>query len=476
MTPTRTRGSRSTTRTAIRAAKPWIQRGGTSDAAPQWAALIAIADQGRALAGKAALDGATQTLPMLYALSAADFHDATSGTSTGRPRYSAGAGYDLVTGRGSPVANLVVSDLVGSSSTTTTTTATHFSITGAPNPDTAGQSFSITVTALDSSNNAVSGYLGTVQFSSSDGSAKLPANYTFTSANKGVASFSVTLVTAGSETLTVSDISNGSILGTVTLTVNSPVVAAGTTIEAFEGSSTYYIVGGTSATDYVSTVAKHDGNYGLVNTNGNDWIYRNDSAVQVKQGDTISVWLQMAGSADGRAYFGFGAGPSGTLSLVAAPNTGQLLIQNNAGYGFTTIGSVAFNWQANHWYRMEVAWGKSGAIIGKVYDSNGTTLLGTVNASTTLITSGGIAFRAIGSNKYWDTVQVTPGVNQFAQPAASTVAVSSAAGVPANGAAYAAMYLRELAWSFAADELSNSNDKLGTDLIGELAGVFVNRR
>ena len=59
---------------------------------PAVGGLIAIADQGRALAGKAALDGATQTLPMLYALPAGDFHDITSGTSTGRPNYSAGDG------------------------------------------------------------------------------------------------------------------------------------------------------------------------------------------------------------------------------------------------------------------------------------------------------------------------------------------------------------------------------------------------
>ena len=97
---------------------PWIQIGGTSAAAPQWAALIAIADQGRALAGKASLDGATQTLPMLYGLSSADFHDITTGGSTGSPNYSAGPGYDLVTGRGSPIANLVVRDLVGTSNPT----------------------------------------------------------------------------------------------------------------------------------------------------------------------------------------------------------------------------------------------------------------------------------------------------------------------------------------------------------------------
>jgi hypothetical protein len=85
---------------------------GTSAGAPQWAALIAIADQGRALAGQGSLDGGTQTLPDLYALPGSAFHDITSGNNGG---YSAGPGYDLVTGRGSPVANLVVAGLVGPS-------------------------------------------------------------------------------------------------------------------------------------------------------------------------------------------------------------------------------------------------------------------------------------------------------------------------------------------------------------------------
>ena len=174
------------------------------------------------------------------------------------------------------------------------------------------------------------------------------------------------------------------------------------------------MVGGSSPTAYLSTAAKHDGTYGLVDSNGNDWIYRNDAAVQVKQGDTISVWLEFAGAADGRAYFGFGASSGGTLSLVAAPNTNQLLLQNNSGWGFTNLGAVSQTWLANHWYRLEVDWGTSGTIVGKLFDSNGTTLLQTVTASTTAITSGGIAFRATGNcNKYWDTVTLTPGVNQF---------------------------------------------------------------
>jgi hypothetical protein len=90
---------------------PWSQFGGTSVGAPQWAALIALADQVRGVAGLGTLDGPTQTLPLLYHLPAADFHDITSGSTTGTPGYPAGPGYDLVTGRGSPLANLVMTGL-----------------------------------------------------------------------------------------------------------------------------------------------------------------------------------------------------------------------------------------------------------------------------------------------------------------------------------------------------------------------------
>lgn len=95
----------------------WFDVGGTSAGAPQWSALVAIADQGRALASHASLSGVSQTLPALYSMASSDFHDITSGSSTGTPSYTAGPGYDLVTGRGTPYANLVVNALVSATST-----------------------------------------------------------------------------------------------------------------------------------------------------------------------------------------------------------------------------------------------------------------------------------------------------------------------------------------------------------------------
>jgi subtilase family serine protease len=55
----------------------WLISGGTSVGAPAWAGIIAIADQGRALAGSGTLDGPSQTLPLLYGLPSSDFHNVT---------------------------------------------------------------------------------------------------------------------------------------------------------------------------------------------------------------------------------------------------------------------------------------------------------------------------------------------------------------------------------------------------------------
>ncbi len=89
----------------------WFREWGTSAGAPQWAALIALADQGRAQAGLAQL-GSAGTSSALYA-NPGDFHDIASGATTGTPHYTAGQGYDLTTGLGTPQAPLVVSSLIG---------------------------------------------------------------------------------------------------------------------------------------------------------------------------------------------------------------------------------------------------------------------------------------------------------------------------------------------------------------------------
>jgi subtilase family serine protease len=91
------------------AAGGWGVVGGTSAGAPQWAALMALADEARGVyLGAGSLDGPTQTLPAIYSpVMSGDFNDVTSGSNG----YNAGPGYDLVTGLGSPDAPWVVYDL-----------------------------------------------------------------------------------------------------------------------------------------------------------------------------------------------------------------------------------------------------------------------------------------------------------------------------------------------------------------------------
>ena len=84
---------------------------------------------------------------------------------------------------------------------------------GAPAKVSAGTAFSVTVRALDLLNEPTPGYTGTIHFTSSDPLAVLPANYTFTTADQGVHTFSVTLKTAGSQTVTVTDPANATLTG-----------------------------------------------------------------------------------------------------------------------------------------------------------------------------------------------------------------------------------------------------------------------
>jgi hypothetical protein len=86
-------------------------------------------------------------------------------------------------------------------------------VSGLSSPRTAGTTGSIRVTATDAYGNRIHGYLGTVQFTSSDPQAKLPANYTFTTADAGTHVFSVTLKTAGTQSVTATDTATSTIKG-----------------------------------------------------------------------------------------------------------------------------------------------------------------------------------------------------------------------------------------------------------------------
>jgi large repetitive protein len=74
--------------------------------------------------------------------------------------------------------------------------------------------FNVVVTSTDGLGSTETGYRGTVHFTSSDPAAVLPANYTFTGADLGTHTFSVTLNTLGTQSITATDTVTGTLTGT----------------------------------------------------------------------------------------------------------------------------------------------------------------------------------------------------------------------------------------------------------------------
>jgi hypothetical protein len=93
-----------------------------------------------------------------------------------------------------------------------------FVLGGLPAAVTAGQATTVTVTAVGGSGHVGTTYAGTIHFGSGDARAGLPADYTFSAADHGSHSFTVTWKTAGTETLTVTD--TAGVAGTASVAVS----------------------------------------------------------------------------------------------------------------------------------------------------------------------------------------------------------------------------------------------------------------
>jgi len=177
----------------------WSRWGGTSLACPMWAGLIAIANQGRVLHGLGTLNGSTQTLPALYSMSPSFFHDMT----TGNNGHAAGPGYDLVTGLGSPIANLLVPALAGYP------TGPHLAFGQEPANMVVGSTINpaVTIDLEDANGNIITSDNSEVTLSiwGGPGGATLQGTTTV-AAGDGVAAFSdLSLATIGNYTLEATD-------------------------------------------------------------------------------------------------------------------------------------------------------------------------------------------------------------------------------------------------------------------------------
>lgn len=101
--------------------------------------------------------------------------------------------------------------------------ADHFTLS-APAGTTAGQTFSMILTAWDHYGNIATGYTGTVTFTSSDPHATLPVDYTFTAADNGTHTFDATLVKAGAQLIKITDTA-GEVIGAQASMAVNPAAA-----------------------------------------------------------------------------------------------------------------------------------------------------------------------------------------------------------------------------------------------------------
>jgi hypothetical protein len=292
---------------------------GTTPAAPSWASLIAIVNQGRVAEGAPTLNGVTdptQALQALYSLPSSDYHDITSGY-TG---IKAGPGYDETTGLGSPIANLLVPDMVNYQ------VGQFVATTQPPASVTAGSPFGLTITVETDFGATITSYNGSVTLSlaNNPGGGKLNGTLTVTAFN-GVATFSgLTLDKAGQGY-------------EIEATTSIPSIAAGTTnsFNVLAGPAAQLVIYAppppavTAGEAFGMTVAVED-SYDNVITND-----KGSVTLALLSGPVGSV---LGGTLTEAEVNGVANFPNLTLNKVSA---GDTLGISRTGLPSATIGSIA---------------------------------------------------------------------------------------------------------------------------------------
>jgi subtilase family serine protease len=219
--------------------------GGTSASTPVFAGLVAILSQYSVANGIQATSGMGRINDRLYQLAQSNpttFHDVTTGTNivqctNGTPNctapsdsfgYTAGVGYDQVTGLGSVDANALMTNFNPLVATTTTLAASATSIT-------IGTSVTFTATVTPASGTTIP--TGTVTFS--NGGTTLG---TGTLNGSGVATLATTALPAGNDSVTASYAGDSTFTGSTSSAV-SVTVAQGTTTTTVSASAAQVALG-----------------------------------------------------------------------------------------------------------------------------------------------------------------------------------------------------------------------------------------
>jgi hypothetical protein len=170
-------------------------------------------------------------------------------------------------------------------------------------------------------------------------------------------------------------------------------------IEGFEhGNAGLYLTGGGINPNLTLNAASaRTGNFGSQygNVGSPLWYYRTD--LTTAPGNEYYCYVRFTNSAGaplGRVYIGVAASATGCWSMVAGPNTSQIILQNNNNWGFVNAAVAPASFAPDTWYQMRLNWEANGNMTLSLYDESGTTLLAqTPTVSTGVTTPGGIALR-----------------------------------------------------------------------------------
>jgi len=211
-----------------------------------------------------------------------------------------------------------------------TAVATHFVVTMTPGA-TSGTPVTVRIVPEDAQNHFVSNYSGTVNLTSSDGSATLPASVTF---QQGQANFlQVTFATLGQQTVTATDSVDTSLTGTATTDVAAPAVATHFVVYLRTGASSgdptlVRIVAEDAQNHFVSN---YSGTVNLISTDGSATL---PASVTLQNGHaSLQVTFATLGQQTVTATVSVDASLTGTAATnVVAANSTSDGGQNGGNY------------------------------------------------------------------------------------------------------------------------------------------------
>jgi hypothetical protein len=269
-----------------------------------------------------------------------------------------------------------------------------FVVSGFPSPTTAGEAHMLTVTALDTLGNVMTGYSGTVHFASSDAQAALPADFTFTAADHGTHTFTVTLKTAGYHAITVTDTTTAGLSGGETDIGVSPAAASTFAVGGFPspvavGDYGYFAV--TAQDAYGNLTTNYAGTVHFTSSDGLAWLPDDYTFTPDYDYGTAYFYavLRTAGPQSITAADTMNASVAGTqmgihvnpLASITGPDAGfrnqalTFTLGATSGLPASTLFTYAIDWDGDGAVDQTVT-GPSGTTVNHSYATTGTYPIG----------------------------------------------------------------------------------------------------